>query len=75
MDVFLEKCGLTETQKEVIKKKYSIPAYLFPASYEELKEKQIPDEIIKAFMTGRQAISLEDCQNVLRKDPYYSKYQ
>ena len=68
MDAFLQKCGLTETQKTVIKEKESYAPDLFAASYEELKGKQIPDAIIKSLIAGRQVFSLEECQNIWRKD-------
>ena len=73
MDAFLQICGLTQTQKILIEEKEPDLLSLSAASYEDLKEKEIPDDIIKSFITGRQAISLEDCQKVLKEENGNSK--
>ena len=58
MEIFLQKCNLTETDQKVLKEKKSGVTLLLSASYEKLREKQIPEKIIQLVVTGRKALSL-----------------
>ena len=68
MDILFLKTGLTEDQQKFIKGKVSYAYQLLAATEENLRRKGIPEEIIKPFLANRKELSLEDCQNVLKKD-------
>ena len=72
MDTLLQKCNLTEDEQTVIKKKESRAYVILASSYKSLHGKQIPENIIQSIVAGRKALSLEECQIIL-KDFYGSK--
>ena len=64
MDLLFHTSTLTTGQQKIIKDKEPDAYKLLAASYEKLKEKQIPEQLIQAFLRDRKALSLEECQNI-----------
>ena len=71
MELILQKCNLTTNQRKIIKDKEPSVTKLLAASNEKLQEIRIPEEILQAFLSARKALSLEECQVILK--PYRGK--
>ena len=66
MDTFLQKLNLTEEEQKVIKEQEPNAFAILANSYESLQRKQIPENIIQSIVAGRKALSLAECQIILK---------